>query len=143
VIEPLGNRAAPGLNPEELGGTCGNSRSSDAATALSACLFELRAAQEAELRALTSIQCSLERVRSGASVGEAELLLGEMSRLLDQSSMASGTIADRRGHAAELIASIRDQRTPVRTRSSRTVDVEVRVGADHDRPLTVAVPVGA
>ena len=48
---------------------------------LSMCLFDLRAAYEANLRTLTSMQRSLERVRRiDALPCESDLLLGEMAR---------------------------------------------------------------
>ena len=56
---------------------------SESMTALAALLLDWRVECEGHLRALTSLQRWLERVRSGAAGdGERELLLQEMGRLL-------------------------------------------------------------
>jgi hypothetical protein len=52
-------------------------------------LLDLRKTIEADLRALTSTQCLLERIRSGEADRQAHLLLSEMSRLLTAASSSS------------------------------------------------------
>lgn len=93
--------------------------------ALAAALFELRAAWEADLRALTSMQRSLERVRcDGTSAGERELLLGEITRLLDQADAAASATAVRRQQIGEHLAECRALR-PAVTRELPAALVEV------------------
>ncbi len=61
---------------------------------LATSLFDLRAAYEANLRTLTVMQRSLERIRRvDALAGEADLLLGEMARHLAQLEGAHAEIA--------------------------------------------------
>jgi hypothetical protein len=58
---------------------------SESISALAALLLDWRVECERHLRALTSLQCWLERVRCGATAdGERELLIQEMGRLLQQ-----------------------------------------------------------
>lgn len=58
---------------------------SDPMTGLATLLLDWRVECERHLRALTSLQCWLERVRCGAATdGERELLIQEMGRLLHQ-----------------------------------------------------------
>jgi hypothetical protein len=71
---------------------------------LAASLFALRAAHEADLRALTWIQMSLEGVRAGRANGDTDLLLGEMARLLDESQAAESDVITQRDAAVELLA---------------------------------------
>jgi len=49
-------------------------------------LLDLRKTLEAHLRALTSTQCLLERIRDGDADGEITLLVAEISRLMTQAS---------------------------------------------------------
>lgn len=73
---------------------------------LAALLFDLRAAQEADLRSLTWIQRSLEGVRTGRSCGDADLLLGEMARLFAESEAAADAATARRRSAVELLLQV-------------------------------------
>jgi hypothetical protein len=82
---------------------------------LAACLFALRAAQEADLRALTWIQTSLEGVRAGRATGDTDLLLGEMARLLAEAQAAETAVVTQRDAAAELLAHL------IAERRARTV----------------------
>lgn len=70
---------------------------------LVAVLFDVRAAQEEDLRALTCIQRSLEGVRTGRGCGDADLLLGEMARLFVECERATERTAAYRRSAAELL----------------------------------------
>ena len=77
-------------------------------------LFDLRAAQEADLRALTSIQRSLEGVRTGRGYGDPDLLLAEMARLFVECQGAADVAAARRRCAVALLEQvIADRRTPL------------------------------
>ena len=49
-------------------------------------LLDLRKTLEAHLRALTSTQCLLERIRAGDADGEITLLVAEISRLMTEAS---------------------------------------------------------
>jgi len=83
---------------------------------LAACLFELRGLQEVQIYALTSIQRSLERVRCpNACHGEADLLLGEMGRLLKEADETSASVAGLRLRAAELIQLAREERAGLKS----------------------------
>ena len=73
---------------------------------LAALLFDLRAAHEADIRALTWVQRSLEGVRSGSAPGDPDLLLGEMARLFSESRLAAAEVAARRQEAIELLDSV-------------------------------------
>ena len=73
---------------------------------LASCLFDLRAAHEAELRTLTWIQQTLEAIRAGRACGDPGLLFREMARLLKDSEGATARVAGHRGSAAELLAEI-------------------------------------
>ena len=70
---------------------------------LAALLFDLRAAHEADLRALTWIQRNLEDVRSGRANGDTDLLLGEMARLFGQCQAAGGEVTQCRDAAVALL----------------------------------------
>jgi hypothetical protein len=82
------------------------------AAALAALLFDLRAAHEADLRALTWIQRNLEDVRSGRANGDTDLLLGEMARLFGQCQAAGGQVTECREAAASLLQDIIAGRKP-------------------------------
>jgi hypothetical protein len=72
----------------------------DGLASLATCLFELRAACETQLRALTSVQRHLERVRSQHTcIPEAELLLSEIARQLRELRDHGNDIANCRGVA--------------------------------------------
>lgn len=71
---------------------------------LAACLFDLRAAHEAELRMLTWIQTTLEGIRGNRACGDPDLLFREMARLIKESENASAAIADHRRSAVELLS---------------------------------------
>jgi len=102
--------------------------------ALAACLFDLRAAQEVEMCALTSVQRSLERVRCpDACGGESDLLWGEMARLIDQAAETSATVARHRARAAELIRLTRAELAA----GSHAPDA--RLDADAPQPPTPAI----
>jgi len=73
---------------------------------LAACLFDLRAAHEAELRTLTWIQKTLEGLRGGRECGDADLLLREMARLIRESEGTAASIAGHRRSAVELLAAV-------------------------------------
>ena len=73
---------------------------------LAARLFELRAAQEADLRALTWIQQSLEGVRTGNTRGDADLLLSEMARRFSEADAATAAIAMQRQTALALLGGL-------------------------------------
>jgi hypothetical protein len=82
------------------------SATAEPVTALAACLFALRLAQEVDLRGLTSIQLSLERVRTSEYPAEADLLLGEIRRLLGEADLAAATIAQHRATASALVEQV-------------------------------------
>jgi hypothetical protein len=73
---------------------------------LAALLFDLRAAREADIRALTWVQRSLEGVRSGTAAGDPDLLLGEMARLFMESRSAAVDVAARHQAALDLLESV-------------------------------------
>jgi hypothetical protein len=73
---------------------------------LTACLFDLRTAHEAELRTLTWIQKTLEGLRTGRECGDADLLLREMARLIKESEGKAACIAGHRRSAAELLSAV-------------------------------------
>jgi hypothetical protein len=73
-------------------------------------LFELRAAQEADLRALTWIQQSLEGIRCGNGFGDTDLLLGEMARRFMEADAASAAIDLRRQAAIDILGRVINQR---------------------------------
>jgi hypothetical protein len=73
---------------------------------LASCLFDLRAAHEAELRTLTWIQTTLEGIRSNRACGDPGLLFREMARLIKESEGASAALAGHRRSAAELLSSV-------------------------------------
>jgi hypothetical protein len=77
---------------------------------LAALLFDLRAAHEADIRALTWVQRSLEGVRSGNAPGDPDLLLGEMARLFSESRSTAADVATRRQAAVELLESVITER---------------------------------
>ena len=90
----------------------------DRLEALALALFDVRAAYEADLRALTAMQRYLERLRSErTSQGERELLLGEIARLLDESDAACRAIAELRREAHATVESCRAEGTAGRHRS--------------------------
>jgi hypothetical protein len=70
---------------------------------LCACLFDLRAAHEAELRMLTWIQRSLEGVRCGQACGDPDLLLREIARRFQEAASSASSLAEHRARALELI----------------------------------------
>jgi hypothetical protein len=99
-----GALASPPPAPQDTGTTF---------EALSASLFEIRAAYEADLRALTTMQRSLERVRcSGTSSGERALLLGEIERLLGQAESTALLLAELRRRAGERVDACRELDRP-------------------------------
>jgi hypothetical protein len=73
---------------------------------LAACLFDLRAGLEAEVRHLTWIQRSIEEIRAGRACGDSDLLLREIARLLEESADASLGVAGYRREAVALLASL-------------------------------------
>ena len=73
-------------------------------------LFDLRSAQEADIRALTWIQRNLEGVRSGRSNGDTDLLLGEMARMFGECAAAGQDVSTRRAEAAALLQAVIDDR---------------------------------
>jgi hypothetical protein len=73
---------------------------------LAACLFDLRAAHEAELRTLTWIQTTLEGIRANRACGDADLLFREMARLMKDAEGAAGALAAHRKSAVELLSSV-------------------------------------
>lgn len=78
----IATRVGPGSRWEEIG-------------RLSMSLFDLRAVYESNLRTLTAMQRSLERVRRVDSLPcEADLLLGEIARHLQTLASADGGISE-------------------------------------------------
>jgi hypothetical protein len=76
-----------------------------AVSELAVCLFDLRAAHEAELRTLTWIQRTLDTIRAGrGGCGDVELLFREMTRLIKESDGAATALATHRKFAVELLA---------------------------------------
>ena len=73
---------------------------------LAACLFDLRAGLEAEVHRLTWIQRSIEDIRAGRACGDADLLLSEIARLLEQSADTAADVDGYRRDAVELLASM-------------------------------------
>jgi hypothetical protein len=118
--EPLMKQ--PGLQDQTDGcSTAGDDL--DQVADLAACLFALRAAQEADLRALTWIQTSLEGVRAGRACGDIDLLLGEMARLLAETRAAEGAVMNQRDAAVELLAHL------IAERRARTAPTPVAIFA--------------
>lgn len=87
----------------------------ESVSALSAGLFDLRAALEADLRALTWIQRSLEGVRSGCAPGDPDLLLGEMDRVLTECVAAAERAGVVRVGAIEQLRQIIEARRAVQS----------------------------
>lgn len=80
----------------------------DTMAALACSLFELRAACEAQLRTLTSLQRHLERVRRlGSHTPEADLLLTEIDRQLRELQNGSLDVAQRHGIAARTFLQVK------------------------------------
>lgn len=73
---------------------------------LAVCLFDLRAGLEAEVRRLTWIQRSIEDIRAGRACGDADLLLREIARLLDESAGAASDVAGHRREAVALLTTL-------------------------------------
>jgi hypothetical protein len=80
---------------------------------LAAALFDLRAAHEADIRALTWIQRSLEGIRTGRAPGDTDLLLGEMARIFSESQACSREVTARREAAVTLLLELIADRAPV------------------------------
>jgi hypothetical protein len=73
---------------------------------LAACLFDLRAAHEAELRTLTWIQTTLEGIRANRACGDPDLLFREMARLMKDADGAAAALTAHRRSAVELLSSV-------------------------------------
>jgi hypothetical protein len=70
---------------------------------LATLLFDLRAAHEADIRALTWIQRNLEGVRTGRAPGDTDLLLGEMARMFGECQACASDVTARREAAVTLL----------------------------------------
>ena len=88
---------------------------------LAARLFELRAVEESNLRALTWIQQSLESIRAGNAPGDADLLLSEIARRFTECAAAADGLTTVRDDAAALLTRVIAIRTARSTSASRAV----------------------
>jgi hypothetical protein len=96
----------PGINDQRDGVSTLCDGNDTRVADLAALLFDLRAAHEADIRALTWIQRSLEGVRSNRGLGDTDLLLGEMARLFAESQAAATDVHTRRSAAAALLQEV-------------------------------------
>jgi hypothetical protein len=95
-----------GINIDHDGGSTHRDDLDARVAQLATLLFDLRAAHEADMRALTWVQRNLEGVRSGNAPGDPDLLLGEMARLFTESRLAAADVSTRRQAALELLESV-------------------------------------
>lgn len=76
---------------------------------LAHCLLDLRKTLEASLRAMTSAQCLLERIRAGEADGEHTLLVAEISRLMTGASASAPAAASEWNAVLDVIERMRAQ----------------------------------
>ena len=96
---------------------------------LTRCLLELRKTIEAELRALTSTQCLVERIRSGEADRQALLLVSEMSRLVSEGSSSSPSVAAQWAAAMDIVELLRGE--CLRTRTNVSIGTAEATGVSH------------